>query len=140
MEQEKQQPHDTMWGTRHVFVACPIDAATSMPRPRRSCTHISPDTGRTSHSDSAKPATQTDMRTSSGTLEKSFRHRHGNLTCFCSFPYRHGSFSSMTGLHTHTHTFLPTHVECPKVSCLPCKTTREPRLRPWKSNFWQLPP
>ena len=148
-------PRKTTWthlltrGERHVFVASPIDTPT-LPS-RRPRTHIPPETRRMSQS--ATPATQNDMNTSSDTWRK---------TRFCGFPHRHSNFTLTTATHTHSswntsnvtkchachakrhdhifwhvekifrqlyphdgraHTFFLKHVECHKVPRLPRKTT-----------------
>ena len=75
-------------------------------------------------SQSATPATQNDMTTSSDTSKK---------TRFCDFSHRHGNFSLTTVLHL-------THVECHKVPRLPRKTTEAHLLTPRKSDVFQCFP
>ena len=70
-----------------VFVAFPIGTVTLVSR--RSCTHIPPETRQMSQS--ATPAPQNDMSTSSDTSRK---------TRFCDFSHRHGNFSLTTVAHT----------------------------------------
>ena len=107
-------------------MAFPVDMATLSSR--RSRTHIPPETRQMSQS--AMPATQNDMSTSSDT----WRKRH-----LCGFPNRHGNFSATTVVHTHSsshtstvtkchacklqrHEHISWHVECHKVPHWPRKT------------------
>ena len=95
-------PRKTAWAhrltrrERHGFVASPI-ATPTLPS-RRSRTYSPPETHRMSQS--ARPATQIDMSTSSGTSRK---------TRLCGFPHWHGNFSATMVAHTHTHSHPETH-------------------------------
>ena len=68
---------------------------------RRPRTHIPPHTRRTSQS--ATPATQNDLTTSSDTSRK---------TCFCGLLQRHANFTLTTVAHTHSSSHTSNVTEC----------------------------